>query len=78
MSQDPGIATIQAPQFCPWCGTPTGFRSDEHTPLFKSLADEKGVEPPDSMEHTLHTDAYVCACAGCRRISHVIAHPPAD
>ncbi|MFN2388173.1 MAG: hypothetical protein ABR575_01000 [Actinomycetota bacterium] len=78
MAETPPIDVTEQPQFCPWCGVPVPYRADEHTPLYRALADQKGVEPPDAMEHSLHTDAYVCGCPGCRRVSHVIGHPPTD
>ncbi len=77
MSDVASVNDANQPEFCPWCGTPVPYRSDSHTPLYRTLADEHQVEPPDVVEDSLHTDAFVCGCPGCRRISHVIAHPPA-
>ena len=76
MAQQPEIAEIESPGFCPWCGSPAPFRSDRHTPLWRELADERSVEVPDVVEQVLHTDAYVCGCPGCKRVSHVIGHTP--
>ena len=73
-SEASSVSEIEAPQFCPWCGAPTPYRPEAHTPLWQRLADEKGTEAPDVMEDALHTDAYVTGCPGCRRVSHVVGH----
>lgn len=74
MSDVPPIGEIEAPQFCPWCGSPATYRPDEHIPLWKEAADEKGIEAPAVVREALHTDAYVVGCPGCKRLSHVIGH----
>ncbi len=74
MDQPPSLAEIRDPQFCPWCGAPSPYRREEHTPPWERLAAEKGTRAPETIEDALHTDAYVTGCAGCRRISHVIGH----
>ncbi len=71
---DPGPGEIDRPQFCPWCGTPAPYTTEEHTPLWQRLADESGRAAPESTEEALHTDAFVTGCPGCKRLSHVIGH----
>lgn len=81
VADHPEFAEIKSPGFCPWCGSPAIYRTDERTPLWKELADERGVEAPDVIKDALHTDAYVAGCPGCSRVSHVIGHhvrPPHD
>lgn len=74
MADEPEIGEIQSPHFCPWCGAPAIYRPEQHTPLWKELADEKGLQAPDAIRETLHTDAYAAGCPGCKRVSHVIGH----
>ena len=45
-------------------------------PLWERLAAEQGRQAPHVLEETLHTEGYVTGCPGCRRVSHVIGHPP--
>jgi hypothetical protein len=69
------ISEMETPQFCPWCGSPSGYRREARTPLWDRLAKERGRDAPDVLEEALHTEGYVTGCPGCRRISHVIGHP---
>ncbi|MGI8864542.1 MAG: hypothetical protein ACR2JH_09130 [Solirubrobacteraceae bacterium] len=70
----------QAPQFCPWCGTPIAFEAHAHEPRFESLAAQlraRGGEPPQLPERVrdlLSGDSFVGACPGCRIVSHVVSH----
>ncbi len=74
MTDVPDVAEIDMPQFCPWCGTPSPYRSEPHTPLWEQAARETGQDPPEVLEEALETEAFVTGCAGCRRVSHVIGH----
>ncbi len=71
---------MAAPQFCPWCGTPIAYVEHEHEPRHETLAREarsEGHEPPalpERVARTLSGDAFVGACAGCRKVSHVVSH----
>jgi hypothetical protein len=62
------------PQFCPWCGTPIGYRQHEHEPRIDVLAREAGAAPPERVRDALAGESYVGACEGCRTISHVVGH----
>lgn len=72
----------EAPQFCPWCGSPIGYEGHEHEPRYETLAAEaraEGREPPELPERIrgmLSGSSYAGACPGCRRINHVISHRP--
>ncbi|MDQ3680682.1 MAG: hypothetical protein M3378_09120 [Actinomycetota bacterium] len=68
------VGEIDRPQFCPWCGTPSPYRSEPHTPLWQRAAEETGQEAPEAVRETLETEAFVTGCAGCRRVSHVVGH----
>ena len=70
----PASAADDRPQFCPWCGTPTPYRQERHTPLWQRAAEERGEEAPETMRDALDTEAFVTGCPGCRRLSHVIGH----
>jgi hypothetical protein len=72
----PPVSEIETPQFCPWCGSPSGYRREARMPLWERLAAEQGRQAPQVLEETLHTEGYVTGCPGCRRVSHVIGHPP--
>ena len=73
---------MDAPQFCPWCGTPIAFEPHEHEPRYVALAEQaraRGEEPPrlpPRVEEMLAGDSFVAACQGCRTISHVVGHHP--
>ncbi len=73
-TEPPALDEIDTPQFCPWCGTPSPYRSERHTPLWQRAAEETGQEPPEPMQEALETEAFVTGCPGCRRVSHVIGH----
>jgi hypothetical protein len=73
----PPVSEIATPQFCPWCGSPSGYRPEPRTPLWERLAKDQGRQAPDVLEESLQTEGYVTGCPGCRRISHVIGHPAA-
>ena len=62
------------PRFCPWCGTASTYRREDHVPRWQRLAQETEQEPPDVVEDVLDTDAYATGCESCRRVSHVIGH----
>jgi hypothetical protein len=68
------VTNEAAPQFCPWCGAPSSYRTQRFTPTFEAAAREKNVEPPTVLQEALHTDAFVAGCPSCRRVSHVIGH----
>lgn len=74
MTETPSTAEIDTPQFCPWCGSPSPYRPERHTPLWQRAAEETGQEAPEVMQEALETEAYLTGCAGCRRVSHVIGH----
>lgn len=76
MTDQPSIAEITSPGFCPWCGTPSVYREEPHTPLWSRLAEEHHTTAPEVIQENLHTDAYATGCPGCRRVSHVIGHHP--
>ena len=71
---------MDPPQFCPWCGTPTAFEAHEHQARYELLAEQaraEGSAPPplpERVRELLSGESYVCACAGCRTISHVVGH----
>jgi len=73
---------MSAPRFCPWCGTPVGFREHEHEPRYATLAEQaraRGAEPPplpERVQKALAGESYVGACSTCRTISHVVGHRP--
>jgi hypothetical protein len=77
VADPPPVSEIATPQFCPWCGSPSGYRPDPRMPLWGRLAKDRGRQAPDVLEETLQTEGYVTGCPGCRRISHVIGHPAA-
>lgn len=77
MADPPPVSEIATPQFCPWCGSPSGYRPEPRTPLWGRLAEERGLQAPDALEQALPTEGYVTGCPGCRRISHVVGHPAA-
>lgn len=68
------------PQFCPWCGSPIAYEPHGHEPRHEALAAqarERGADPPPLPERVrdlLAGDSFVCACPGCRTVSHVVAH----
>jgi hypothetical protein len=70
------------PQFCPWCGSPIAYEAHEHEPRFAALAREavsRGHDPPplpERVQEVLAGESFVCVCAGCRTISHVVGHRP--
>ena len=71
----------ERPQFCPWCGTPIGWKRHEHEPRYALLAAQRGVDEsllPQRVRELLAGDSYVAACAGCRTISHVVGHQAPD
>ena len=75
MSTEPrAVDVIDVPQFCPWCGTPSPYRSEPRTPLWERAAEETGQEPPDVMHEVLDTESFVTGCPGCRRVTHVVGH----
>lgn len=78
VNETPAIAEIDAPQFCPWCGTPSPYRSEPHTPLWQRAAEETGQVAPEVVQESLETEAFVTGCAGCRRVSHVVGHHAGD
>ena len=71
---------MEAPQFCPWCGSPIVWEPRQHEPRFEVLAEQaraRGAEPPplpERLGELLSSDSYVAACQGCRTISHVVGH----
>jgi hypothetical protein len=65
---------MESPQFCPWCGSPSAYRREGHTPAWKVLAEIEGVEPPAFLKEALPTAAFVTGCPGCRHLTHVIGH----
>jgi hypothetical protein len=73
---------MEAPQFCPWCGTPIGYEPHEHEPRFALLAEQaraEGRDPgslPERVRRLLEGESYVGACPGCRILSHVVGHRP--
>jgi hypothetical protein len=77
VADPPPVSEIATPQFCPWCGSPTGYRPEPRMPLWERLAKDHGRQAPDMLEDALQTEGYVTGCPGCRRISHVIGHPVA-
>jgi len=78
VTENPATAEIDTPQFCPWCGTPSPYRSEPHTPLWQRAAEETGQEAPDVVQEGLETEAFFTGCAGCRRVSHVVGHHVGD
>ncbi len=74
MADTPDTAEIDRPQFCPWCGTPSPYRSEPHTPTWQRAADQTGQRAPEVVQESLETEAYVTGCEGCRRVSHVVGH----
>lgn len=78
------MASPQGPQFCPWCGSPTAYEEHEHEPRYAALAERlraQGQDPPplpDRVQELLSGDSFIGACQGCRTISHVVGHRPAD
>ena len=70
----PSMHEIEAPQFCPWCGTPSPYRPEPHTPLWERAAEETGQEAPEVLHEALETEAFFTGCPGCRRLSHVVGH----
>ena len=72
----------ERPQFCPWCGSPSGYDGHEHEPRFETLAAEaraRGEQPPplpDRVQDVLAGESYAGVCPGCRMISHVVGHRP--
>jgi hypothetical protein len=77
VTNPPPITEIETPQFCPWCGAPSGYRPAPHLPLWERLAEERHRPAPAVVKDALATETYVTGCAGCRRVSHVIGHPAA-
>ena len=71
---------MDAPQFCPWCGSPIGYEAHEHEPRFAVLAAQarqRGEEPPPlpgRVREALAGESFVGVCPGCRTISHVVGH----
>jgi hypothetical protein len=74
VTQAAGVERETAPQFCPWCGSPSPYKPEAHTPLWQRLAEESHQDAPQPVKEALHTEAFVTECPGCRRISHVIGH----
>jgi hypothetical protein len=74
------MTPADAPQFCPWCGTPIGYEEHEHEPRYETLAAEArsaGREPPplpERVREMLAGESYAGVCPGCRRINHVVSH----
>jgi hypothetical protein len=70
----------QQPQFCPWCGSPTGWEAHHHEPRFELLAEQaraRGEDPPplpERVQEMLSGESFVTACPGCRIVSHVVGH----
>ena len=70
----------EPPQFCPWCGSPIGYVEHEHEPRYRTLADQaraRGKDPPplpERVQDALAGESFVCACPGCRTVSHVVGH----
>src|SRR5262249_9441370 len=77
-------ATPGAPRFCPWCGSPLGYRPHEHEPRIASLASAaraRGAELPDlpeGIEDLPSGESFVGGCPRCRIVSHVVAHRAAE
>ena len=70
----------EAPQFCPWCGTPISYEQHEHEPRYETLAEQaraEGRQPPalpKRVEEMLSGESFAGICPGCRRINHVVSH----
>lgn len=71
---------MDAPQFCPFCGSPIGYEAHGHEPRFALLAEQaraRGDEPPplpERVREVLAGESFVGACPGCRTVSHVVGH----
>ena len=74
VADEPSGAAGAPPRFCPWCGGPSVYQPEVRTPRWQALAEEAGSRPPEVIEETLHTDAFVTGCESCLRMSHVIGH----